>query len=502
MTTSSATNRGGRTSFLRRWPATTACGLAGLLALAASLAQGGATAPALDDEVEAEEFTDEEVLSGAVHRGEEGKMGRATARAKSGLYAMKGPKDAATGAFAVGSDDGDVWGGLKGAEIGEGYGVGGLGLVGTGRGGGGSGTIGLGADAGGGRYDASLQSGRLTAGVVDDNADPAGYRKAMARLDAELHGLGLDDQPWAGQPPPPRHAAAPGGLDVALVIDTTGSMGDELEYLKVEIRDIARQISREFPGVDQRWGMVVYRDVGDDYVTRHADFQDIERFVEALGRQKAGGGGDMPEAMDAAMDASSRLSWRAGQGTARMVFLVADAPSHAGAEAGRFASEVHEHRRAGTAVYPVASSGVDGQAEAQMRFAAKATGGQYIFLTDHSGVGGEHARPQVDQFKVESLRAVMTRMIRGELGDARDARVQPGAPVVCNDAPAAPWAPLALPVDPIALSGPVEPPVAVADVWDELKERLAAHFLFASSVALIVLAAMGFDTLLRRGRRG
>jgi len=51
------------------------------------------------------------------------------------------------GAFAVGSDDEDVWGGLTGSEVGEAYGVGGLGLVGTGRGGGGTGEgkIGLGS---------------------------------------------------------------------------------------------------------------------------------------------------------------------------------------------------------------------------------------------------------------------------------------------------------------------------------------------------------------------
>ena len=50
------------------------------------------------------------------------------------------------GAFAVGNDDEDVWGGLSGAEVGEAFGVGGLGVVGTGRGGGGTaeGTIGLG----------------------------------------------------------------------------------------------------------------------------------------------------------------------------------------------------------------------------------------------------------------------------------------------------------------------------------------------------------------------
>ena len=50
------------------------------------------------------------------------------------------------GAFAVGGDDEDVWGGLTGTEVGEAFGVGGLGLVGTGEGGGGTGegTIGLG----------------------------------------------------------------------------------------------------------------------------------------------------------------------------------------------------------------------------------------------------------------------------------------------------------------------------------------------------------------------
>jgi hypothetical protein len=42
------------------------------------------------------------------------------------------------GAAAVGNDDEDVWGGLTGTEIGEAYGVGGLGLIGSGVGGGGT----------------------------------------------------------------------------------------------------------------------------------------------------------------------------------------------------------------------------------------------------------------------------------------------------------------------------------------------------------------------------
>ena len=129
---------------------------------------------------EQDDSDDEAGGTGQRHKGEEGKMGKPTSKNKSGLYAMKGPKDAIPqmarnfdpdmmarnagilgvmqqqsghflaspygGAFAVGNDDEDVWGGLTGTEIGEAYGVGGLGLVGTGRGGGGTGegTIGLG----------------------------------------------------------------------------------------------------------------------------------------------------------------------------------------------------------------------------------------------------------------------------------------------------------------------------------------------------------------------
>ena len=106
---------------------------------------------------------DEGEVVAAVPRSVEGKMGRPSPRSKSGLYAMKGPKDAIPqmarnfdpdmmarnagilgmvqkesghflaspygGSFAVGSDDEDVWGGLEGTEVGEAFGVGGLGIV-------------------------------------------------------------------------------------------------------------------------------------------------------------------------------------------------------------------------------------------------------------------------------------------------------------------------------------------------------------------------------------
>jgi len=213
-------------------------------------------------------------------------------------------------------------------------------------------------------------------------------------------------------------ATLPTQLDIALVIDATGSMGDELEYLKVEIRDIAGAINRHFPNVDQRFALVVYRDVGDQYVTRVFDFtSDLSKFQRDLSAQSAAGGGDYPEAMDAAFAATSELSWRKGD-TARVAFLVADAPPHTNKISATLTA-VDGLRSKGVAIYPVASSGVAGEAEFVMRAIALLTGAQYLFLTDDSGVGDAHAEPHIPCYTVEQLAPLMVRAIRSELAGRR-----------------------------------------------------------------------------------
>ena len=210
----------------------------------------------------------------------------------------------------------------------------------------------------------------------------------------------------------------PTRLDIALVIDATGSMGDELEYLKVEIRDIAEAIAHHFPNVDQRYALVVYRDDGDQYVTRTFDFTgDLDAFQADLADQSANGGGDYPEAMDKAMEATAKLSWRGGE-TARVTFLVADAPPHAN-DFDDTLDAVDDLRAKGVAVYPVASSGVAGEAEFMMRAAAMLTGAQYLFLTDDSGVGNPHAEPHIPCYTVEQLAPLMVRAVRSELSGKR-----------------------------------------------------------------------------------
>jgi hypothetical protein len=97
------------------------------------------------------------------------------------------------GAFAVGNDDEDVWGGLTGTEIGEAFGVGGLGM----GGGTGDGTIGLG-DYGTIGKGSGSGYGRGSGAGFGGRGTPRRTRKGAGHLGASMHadfvGLGLVSQ--------------------------------------------------------------------------------------------------------------------------------------------------------------------------------------------------------------------------------------------------------------------------------------------------------------------
>ena len=203
-------------------------------------------------------------------------------------------------------------------------------------------------------------------------------------------------------------------LDLCLVIDCTGSMSDELKYLQEEIGTIAQDIKKRYANIKVRFSLVVYRDKGDQYVSKRFEFQDsLVRFEELLEDQEAAGGGDYPEAMDEALTDASLLNWNQEE-TARVCFLVADAPPHSTRES-RVQFALSKLRSQGVVVYPIAASGAKTQAELILRQAAFVTGGKYLFLTDDSGIGNSHAEPHIPEYDVEKLNKLMTRMIVSEL---------------------------------------------------------------------------------------
>jgi len=151
-------------------------------------------------------------------------------------------------------------------------------------------------------------------------------------------------QPWRGAtrptaalpPEPVTRLAVQRSIDLVFAVDTTGSMGGLIEGAKRTVWSIATHIRETEPNADLRIGLVAYRDVGDDYVTR--DFaltRDLDAVFAELSGYRAAGGGDTPEDVDAALDdVVHKMAWR--DEAKRLVFLVGDAPPASRGDAPRF----------------------------------------------------------------------------------------------------------------------------------------------------------------------
>ena len=201
--------------------------------------------------------------------------------------------------------------------------------------------------------------------------------------------------------------------DVMFMIDTTGSMGDELQYIKEELKDVISRVNSTV-----RISCNYYRDEGDAYIVRPFAFTtDVDLVLSQLSGQYAAGGGDFPEAVDKALDnAVSEHEW-SPDARARLLFLVLDAPPHYNDESiASIQSSIKAAAEKGIRLVPVVSSGADKETELLLRAAAVNTGGTYIFLTDDSGIGNSHIKADVGDYEVEYLNEMILRIINEYIG--------------------------------------------------------------------------------------
>lgn len=210
-------------------------------------------------------------------------------------------------------------------------------------------------------------------------------------------------------------------LDIAFLIDATGSMADEIDKLKRSMRAVAEQIARLPSQPDVCYALVAYRDRGDAFFVRGADFSnDLGAFQQLLAQLQAAAGGDTPEALNEALHtAVHRLSWR-GEGTARMVLLVADAPPHLDYGAPYYDDDAMAAQAKGIKLFAVGASGLDPVGEYVFRQTAQYTGGRFVFLTyadarnPAAGPGRETVH-DVANYSVETLDALIVRLVREEM---------------------------------------------------------------------------------------
>jgi hypothetical protein len=206
----------------------------------------------------------------------------------------------------------------------------------------------------------------------------------------------------------------PNKIDIAFIVDATGSMGDEIEYLKTELNDVIQKAKAALPHNSFRLGSVFYRDFGDEYVTRVSDLDaNIQHTIQFIKNQRAGGGGDEPEGVDTALStALNYMNWDK-QAITRIAFLVLDAPPHHDEKTlNRIKMLTQKAAAMGIRLVPLTASGIGKTTEYLMRCMALATNGTYVFLTDDSGIGGSHIKPTTDKYNVELLNDLLVRLIK------------------------------------------------------------------------------------------
>jgi len=156
-------------------------------------------------------------------------------------------------------------------------------------------------------------------------------------------------------------------LDIAFVLDTTGSMEEEIAGVRDSVRNFADRL-REV-GFDLRLAVVTFGDVVNDPTGSRdpdgiprpvLDFTpEVDTFKNFVGSLSADGGGDGPEvSLDATQFAANSLTWRPD--AHKVIIVITDATAHQRDDGTDFSSvtaeEVINNLKGKFTVYVVSSA--------------------------------------------------------------------------------------------------------------------------------------------------
>jgi hypothetical protein len=212
-------------------------------------------------------------------------------------------------------------------------------------------------------------------------------------------------------------------IDVAFILDTTGSMSEEIASVKTTIARVAAGLGGD--GAEVRIGLVEYKDRGDPFVTRVYPFStDVKAFAASVGGLAASGGGDTPESVNEGIHvALSQLDWHRGS-VGRFAFLVGDAPPHLDyAQDYSYAADMKSAAHRGIQIFTIAASGMDEVGQVVWRQIAQYTNAANMFVlrggAGPQSVGGGDPRSSCggthSNYTSGHLDALILGKIRGEL---------------------------------------------------------------------------------------
>ena len=221
-------------------------------------------------------------------------------------------------------------------------------------------------------------------------------------------------------------------LDIVFVLDTTGSMGEEIERLKTTIEIINLNITSFKPKPRVRFGMVLYKDRGDEYVTRIIPLtESLDEFKKELDMITAEGGGDTPEDLQEALkDLINSMKWN-NKGI-KLGFIITDAPPHLDYKDQKYTyvNAVKDAKKMGIKIFSVGTGGLDITEEYILRQISQYTLGKYIFLTygerkeSEGGVQGAVSHHTGENFTTDKLESIIIGLVKEELSNLVEGKIE------------------------------------------------------------------------------
>ncbi|MFX0085763.1 MAG: VWA domain-containing protein [Candidatus Hodarchaeota archaeon] len=189
-------------------------------------------------------------------------------------------------------------------------------------------------------------------------------------------------------------------VDLLLIIDASGSMGEEINSVKQEITTLTNTLSQEIPNL--RIGIIIYGWIkyGENPITMYqsgnqlpftSDFNAVRNFINSL----EASGGDEPWG-DALYLANNYWDWRSD--SQKLIIMVGDEDCDPGNIVGRdetgdyyngsqLVDEVHNLKEKGVIINTVVTDNPSGIVEDQFEWISRYTGGKSVYLPELQNQG-------------------------------------------------------------------------------------------------------------------
>lgn len=229
----------------------------------------------------------------------------------------------------------------------------------------------------------------------------------------------------------PRHFPEKVPLDIAFILDTTGSMGEEITRLKLTIELINLNLTALKINPRVRFALVLYKDIGYEYVTKVVQLtEELNSFQASLASVGASGGGDEPEDLQAALrEAMQSISWN--KSGVRLAFIITDAPAHLDyGQQYTYVHAAHDARSKGIKIFSVGTGGLILAGEYMLRQISQYTAAKYIFLTyeetgeSEGGKPGSVSHHTGSNYQADKLESIIIRIAKEELSHLSDIPIE------------------------------------------------------------------------------